>query len=68
MPQSALVVFAGVEKVLVVEDGKAHEQRVRTGRRVGDRVEISTASPAGDLVIIVARAAWPTAPPCRVAE
>ena len=40
VPQSALVVFAGVEKLLIVRDGKAHEQRVRTGRRVGDRVEI----------------------------
>jgi RND family efflux transporter MFP subunit len=40
IPQSALVVFAGVEKVLVVADGKVKEERVRTGRRYGDRVEI----------------------------
>ena len=39
----ALVVFAGVEKILVVKDGKAHEQRVRTGRRVGDASRSSTA-------------------------
>src|SRR5207342_809059 len=40
VPQSALVMFAGIEKVLVVKDGKVKEMRVRTGLRVGDRVEI----------------------------
>lgn len=52
VPQSALVVFAGVEKVLIVKDGKAHEQRVRTGARTGDRVEIIEGVKAGDVVII----------------
>jgi RND family efflux transporter MFP subunit len=40
VPTSALVVFAGVEKVLTVDKGKAVEVRVQTGRRQGDRVEI----------------------------
>lgn len=52
IPQSALVVFAGVEKILVVKDGKAHEQRVRTGMRVGDRVELTDGVSAGDKVIL----------------
>lgn len=52
VPQSSLVVFAGVEKVLVVKDGKAHEQRVRTGQRVGDRVEIIEGLNVGDSVIV----------------
>ena len=51
VPHSALVVFAGVEKLLVVKDGKAHEQRVRTGRRIEDKVEILDGVAAGDLVI-----------------
>jgi RND family efflux transporter MFP subunit len=51
VPQSALVVFAGVEKVLVVKDGKVHEQRVRTGRRTGDSVEVIEGIASGDLVI-----------------
>jgi RND family efflux transporter MFP subunit len=51
VPQSALVVFAGVEKLLLVRDGKVHEQRVRVGRRVGDRVEILEGVASGDLVI-----------------
>jgi RND family efflux transporter MFP subunit len=52
VPQSALVVFAGVEKVLVVRDGKAIEQRVRTGLRLGERVELLDGVKAGDLVIL----------------
>jgi RND family efflux transporter MFP subunit len=52
VPQSALVVFAGVEKVLVVKDGKAIEQRVRTGLRLGERVELLDGVKAGDLVIL----------------
>lgn len=52
VPQSALVVFAGVEKVLVVKDGKATERRVRTGLRVGDRVELLDGVSDGDLVIV----------------
>lgn len=51
VPQSALVVFAGVEKVLLVQDGKVTEQRVRTGRRVGDRIEILEGISAGAVVI-----------------
>jgi RND family efflux transporter MFP subunit len=52
VPQSALVVFAGVEKVLVVRDGKAHEQRVRTGLRLADRVELLDGVKPGDVVIV----------------
>ena len=52
IPQSALVVFAGVEKILVVKDGQAREQRVRTGLRIGDRVELIDGVAAGDMVIL----------------
>jgi HlyD family secretion protein len=45
------VVFAGVEKLLVAKDGKVHEQRVRSGRRSGDRIEILQGVTPGDLVI-----------------
>ncbi len=51
VPRSAIVVFAGVEKLLVVRDGKAHEQRVRTGKHLGDRVEVLEGVTAGDLVV-----------------
>lgn len=51
VPQSALVVFAGVEKLLVVKDGQVREQRVRSGRRLEDKVEILEGVATGDLVI-----------------
>jgi RND family efflux transporter MFP subunit len=52
VPTDAIVTFAGVQKVLVVQDGKAVEQRVRTGRRDGGRVEIIEGVKAGDVVIV----------------
>lgn len=40
VPASALVRFAGLEKVIVVQEGKAVEKPVESGRRAGERVEI----------------------------
>lgn len=51
VPRDAVVVFAGVEKILVVKDGKAHEQRVRTGRQAGNTVELLEGAAEGDVVI-----------------
>ncbi len=52
IPQTALVVFAGVEKVLTVAEGKAVEKRVRSGRRFAQTIEIVDGLTPGDLVII----------------
>jgi RND family efflux transporter MFP subunit len=52
VPQSAVVTFAGVEKLLIARDGKAHEQRVKTGARIGDRVEIVEGLAPGEAVIL----------------
>jgi len=52
VPASAVVTFAGLEKVFVVKDGKALEKRIRTGRRSGDRVEILEGVAAGEPVVI----------------
>ena len=52
VPVDAIVTFAGVQKVLVVKDGRATEQRVRTGRRTGDRVEIVEGLAGGETVIV----------------
>ncbi len=51
VPASAIVVFAGVEKVIGVRDGKSVEVRVQTGHRQGDRVEIISGLRAGDAVV-----------------
>lgn len=52
VPAAAIVRFAGLEKVMGVEAGKAVEKRVRTGRRAGDRVEIVDGVAAGDPVVL----------------
>lgn len=51
VPATAVVVFAGIEKVITVAEGKSVETRVRTGRRVGDRVEIVEGLAGGELVV-----------------
>jgi RND family efflux transporter MFP subunit len=51
VPASAIVVFAGIEKVLTVREGKAEERRVVTGRRERDRVEIVEGLRAGEAVV-----------------
>jgi RND family efflux transporter MFP subunit len=52
VPASAVVVFAGVEKVMSVKDGKSVEIRVQTGRRQGDRVEVVSGLQGGELVVV----------------
>ena len=51
IPATALVTFAGVEKVLTVRDGKSEELRVTTGRRLGERIEVVTGLKAGQPII-----------------
>jgi RND family efflux transporter MFP subunit len=51
VPASAVVMFAGLEKVFGVKDGKAVEKRILTGRRSGDRVEILEGVAAGEPVV-----------------
>ena len=53
VPSTALIVFAGVEKVLVVRQGKTVEVRVTTGRRLGSDVEIVEGLKRGDPVVTV---------------
>jgi RND family efflux transporter MFP subunit len=51
LPQSAVVTFAGVEKVMTVADGRTKEQQVRTGRRLNGVVEILEGLEVGQLVL-----------------
>ncbi len=50
-PASAIVTFAGIEKVVTEKEGKAVERRIRTGRRVGDRVEIIEGLASGEMIV-----------------
>ena len=50
-PASAIVTFAGIEKVIGVKEGLAIERRIRTGRRTGDRVEILEGLAPGEKIV-----------------
>ncbi len=52
VPASALVTFAGVEKVFVAENGKSLEKPVKTGRKNSDKIEITEGIKPGDLVVV----------------
>jgi len=51
VPATAIVTFAGIDRVFTVQDGKASEERVRTGRHTADGVEILEGISAGDQVV-----------------
>jgi RND family efflux transporter MFP subunit len=51
-PASAVVTFAGIEKVFGVKDGRAVERKIRTGRRSGNRVEVLEGLAAGEEVVL----------------
>jgi RND family efflux transporter MFP subunit len=52
VPTTAIVTFAGIEKVITVEGGKALEKVVMTGRRGTDWVEIKSGVNVGQVVIV----------------
>lgn len=51
LPLTAVVQFAGLTKVLTVEDGRAREKQITTGRATGDRVEILSGVADGERVV-----------------
>jgi RND family efflux transporter MFP subunit len=52
VPTNAIVTFAGIEKVISIEGGKAVEKVVTTGRRGTDWVEIKSGINVGQVVIV----------------
>ena len=52
VPSNAIVTFAGIEKVIVVQNGKALEKPITTGRRSGEWTEIVSGVNLGEKVII----------------
>ncbi|HXM48694.1 MAG TPA: efflux RND transporter periplasmic adaptor subunit [Pyrinomonadaceae bacterium] len=52
VPSSAIVTFAGIEKVMLIENGKATEKAVTTGRRGPDWIEIKAGVNVGQSVIV----------------
>jgi RND family efflux transporter MFP subunit len=52
VPASAIVTFAGIDKVFTVHDGMSVEKHVQTGRHVDARVEIIEGLRPGELVVM----------------
>jgi RND family efflux transporter MFP subunit len=52
VPNNAIVTFAGIEKVLVVQNGKALEKPITTGRRNGEFTEIVSGVNVGEKVVV----------------
>ena len=52
VPANALTVFAGIEKVVALKDGKAQEKTVTTGRRGPGWVEILSGVNAGETLVL----------------
>ena len=52
VPANAIVSFAGIDKVILVQDGKALEKPVTLGRRTADWAEIVSGIKIGDMVVI----------------
>lgn len=52
VPPGALVTFAGIDKVIIIEGGKALEKPVTVGRRGTDWVEIKAGVNVGQMVIV----------------
>jgi len=53
IPKSAVVVFAGISKVVLVDKGKAVERNIEVGDTAGDRVEVVSGLKAGEAVVVV---------------
>jgi multidrug efflux pump subunit AcrA (membrane-fusion protein) len=51
-PAKSVVTFAGVERMFVVSNGMLDERLVKTGRTLGDRVEIVSGLQPGDSLVV----------------
>jgi RND family efflux transporter MFP subunit len=52
VPKTAIVTFAGIQKLFIVQQGKAVEKEVSLGRVLKDKVEVLGPAKAGELVVI----------------
>ncbi len=52
VPPNAIVTFAGIDKVILVENGKALEKAVTLGRRGSDWIEIKAGVNVGQTVVV----------------
>jgi multidrug efflux pump subunit AcrA (membrane-fusion protein) len=52
IPTKSIVTFAGIEKVVVVQNGKALEKPITTRRRTSDWTEVTSGVTVGEMVVV----------------
>ena len=52
VPANAVISFAGIDKVITIQDGKALEKPITLGRHAGEWVEVLAGIKTGDTVIV----------------
>ncbi|MEZ7891744.1 MAG: efflux RND transporter periplasmic adaptor subunit [Candidatus Wallbacteria bacterium] len=52
VPMEALSILAGVQKVFIIENGKAYERIVKTGRQFLDKIEITSGLTGNETVAV----------------
>lgn|GEM_PF-2839081 len=52
IPTEALYIFAGVEKVFEIKDGKSFEKKVKLGRRFVDKIEIKSGLTGSEMIAV----------------
>jgi RND family efflux transporter MFP subunit len=52
VPSKSVVVFAGIEKVIMVQNGKAVERPITTGRRINEWTEVLAGVKVGESVVV----------------
>jgi RND family efflux transporter MFP subunit len=52
IPTNSIVTFAGIEKVVVVQNGKALEKPITTRRRTGDWTEVTSGVKVSEMVVV----------------
>ncbi|HYP28296.1 MAG TPA: efflux RND transporter periplasmic adaptor subunit [Blastocatellia bacterium] len=52
VPKNSVVTFAGIDKVISVEDGKAVEKQVTLGRKTDEWIEILSGVKVGDIIVL----------------
>jgi HlyD family secretion protein len=52
VPTSSIINFAGVEKIIIVKDGKAVEKSITTRRRTAEWTEVVSGVTVGEAVVL----------------
>jgi RND family efflux transporter MFP subunit len=52
VPKNSVITFAGIQKVFLIQQGKAAEKEVKLGRESGGKVEVLGSLKAGEVVVV----------------